>query len=164
MADTHALVAQAWSNLLDGIAAGDMVKDVLARNGLTYNQVRVYLRAHPQVRTEWDDAREASADAFMDEAFSIARQPAADPSHARTLVDLCKWGARIRNPRAYSDKSIVDLNVKTVDLTSIIRDANARLAAQQQGRIIDATPNNSGAESGVAHANLALTAALPDLF
>lgn len=163
--DTRANVAQAWPALLEGIAAGDMVKDVLARAGLTYYQVRHFLRSNPQLRTEWEDAREASADAFMDEAFRIARNPADDPAHARTLVDLCKWGARIRNPRAYSDKSTVDVNVKTVDLTQIIRDANARLIAQQQGRMIDVTPSNSGKLPGLAHAQSAvMAAALPDLF
>ena len=102
-----------------------------------------------------------SADSFMDEALDIARGdliigPVLDASgspkldrrgdpilirgdsaHARTRIDTLKWAARIRNPRLYGDKAQLDVNVKHVDLTRIIQEANARLAQARAPRTLD---------------------------
>jgi hypothetical protein len=55
-------------------------------------------------------------------------------------VDTLKWAARIRNPRLYGDKAQLDVNVRTLDLTRIISDAQARLAASRiiEGHVIRA--------------------------
>ena len=62
-----------------------------------------------------------------------------DAAHARNAIDTLKWAAKVRNPRTYSDKQQLDVNIKTVDLTKIINDANARLAASKAGRVIEGT-------------------------
>ena len=163
--ELRARVAAAFPDMCARLAAGELVKDILKAHGLERKALSTYVLTDPAYRRAWDEAREASADAFMDEAFETARDPyetvidgdgqskrvRRDPQQARLLVDTLKWAARIRNPRTYSDKSTVDLNVRTVDLTAIIRDANARLSAQQQGRIIDATPSNSDTAPVLAH-------------
>lgn len=162
MTDNDKRIAEAWPALLASISAGDMVRDALKAAGITRHEVHGYMKRHPAMRVEWDDAREASADAFMDEALDVARSKTDDASHARTRVDTLKWAARIRNPRAYSDKSSIDVNVKTVDLTAIIRDANARLAAAAQGRVIDGTYNRV-ADGVHAHAQTLLSPELAAL-
>jgi hypothetical protein len=76
--------------------------------------------------------------------------------HARTRIDTLKWAARVRNPRVYSEKQTVDLNVRSVDLTAIIRDANARLAQAREPRLIEQVRDQAtamlpiGAESMLA--------------
>lgn len=157
--ETAARVTQHWPDILGEIAAGELVRDALKRAGVSYGMIRAYIQGDAQRRKEWEDAREESADAFLDEAMGVARgsgdivrddkdaivygkdgQPLIirpDAALARVRVDTLKWAARIRNPRAYSDKAQLDVNVRTVDLTRIISEANARLAGRAP-RILEA--------------------------
>lgn len=132
MADQQSPTALAWQRLLDGIAAGELIKDLMAREGITRSAVRHYIASNPAARAQWDAAREASADAFMDRALdeAMANYEQSAAAHVRTRIDTLKWAARIRNPRLYSDKAQLDVNVRTVDLTRIIEAANARLAGR----------------------------------
>ena len=152
--DQCAKLIAAWPNMCARLAAGDLVRDILKDAGFTREQVSAYKLSSPAVRAQWDEAREASADSFHDEALDEARADVDKElaQHVRTRIDTLKWAARIRNPKMYGDKAQLDVNVRTVDLTRIIQDANARLAAQQQGRIIDVTPSNSGEAHALAHA------------
>lgn len=152
---TRERVRAAWPTVLLELAAGDLVRDVLGRAGIADSVKRAYLDTEPGARKQWDEAREASADAFYDEALAIARKlpassagngaqsgdtrerPALDSNERRLLVDTLKWAARIRNPRLYSDKQTLDVNVRTVDLTRIIQDANARLAQARAPALIE---------------------------
>jgi terminase small subunit-like protein len=144
-----------WSGLLAGLAEGELVKDLLAAANIDKHVLRAHLAASVQARAEWDAARERSADAFMDMALdcAMAETGKEHAPHARTRIDTLKWAARIRNPRLYGDKSTVDLNVRTVDLTRIIGDANARLAAAReigaivQGQVIRPALEAPAAES-----------------
>jgi hypothetical protein len=145
------------------LAAGDLIKDILKRHGVTDEAKRWYLRTAPDARRQWDEAREGSADAYYDEAVQVARAPltagndatpddararSMDSQDRRLLVDTLKWAARIRNPRLYSDKQTLDVNVRTVDLTRIIQDANARLAASRPPALIEHTTGELVPEAG----------------
>ena len=160
--DVRARVLAAFPDMCARLAAGELIKDVLASYGIERTALSRHILADPVARKVWDESRQASADAYFQEAMEVARNRSkdVDPQQARLHVDTLKWAARIRNPALYSDKSTVDVNVRTVDLTQIIRDANARLAAQQAGRIIDATYSSAGIEHGNARAQSALPAAI----
>jgi len=127
--ETNARIARAWPEVLAAIADGAEVGKALTAAGISRDMIRAYWRDVPGSRVQWDQAREQSADAFFDQAHEIANNAGGDPNLARVRLDALKWLARVRNPRVYSDKSQVDVNVRTVDLTRIILDANARLAA-----------------------------------
>lgn len=135
--ETRERIRKAWPDVLAGLAAGELVRDVLARNGISIGEKRAFILGEPGAKEAWDEAREASADAFMDQALETANNPTDDAAHARTRIDTLKWAARIRNPRLYGDKAQLDVNVRTVDLTRIIQDANARLAAAREPRTIE---------------------------
>lgn len=151
--ETRARIAQAWPEILAGLAAGELVRDVLARAGISAGEIRAYRMGDAQARSEWDLAREQSADALFDEAMAIARDPfervpnpenpdkplitRRDAQYARLHVDTLKWAAAKRNPRLYSDKAQLDVNIKTIDLTRVINDANARLAAARRPQLQD---------------------------
>ena len=135
--ETAARMTAAWPAILDALANGRLVREVMREHKISDGMKRAYLAGNAQARIDWDAAREASADAFMDEALATANSPTADAAHARTKIDTLRWAARIRNPRLYGDKAQLDVNVRTVDLTRIIQDANARLAAGRQPQLIE---------------------------
>lgn len=133
-------VRAAWSEILAAIESGSLIRDAHGKLGISRGMVEAFLRLEPARRAEWDAARERSADAFYDEALDVARTPSksqVESSDARTRIDTLKWAARTRNPRLYGDRSAVDLNVRTIDLTRIISDANARLAAHRATSVIE---------------------------
>ena len=137
--DTRARIANAWPEILDALANGELVKDTLAKLGISRDAMRAFKAGNPAACADWDLAREQSADALFEQALAKANDPRIDPAHARVRVDTLKWAARIRNPRLYGDKAQLDVNVRTVDLTRIIQDANARLAAARAPRVLEGT-------------------------
>lgn len=152
-----AQVRAAWPALLAKIEGGANIQKAIESVGLKREWIRAFKKLEPGAQAEWDDAREHSADAFTDEGLDIARNPVKiiapgeegnetgtqpliiriDPAFARVHVDYLKWIAAKRNPRSYSDKAQLDVNVRTVDLTRIISEANARLAGRVP-RVIEA--------------------------
>jgi hypothetical protein len=138
---TRQRIAQAWPEFLARVAAGELIKDVRASLELSEGELRVYRSQVAGAELEWQTARENSADAFAEEAMAVARtsnKTQVEAADARLRVDTLKWAARMRNPKAYSDKQALDVNVRTVDLTRIIQDANARLAASRviEGHVV----------------------------
>lgn len=152
--DTAQRIAAAFPDMCARLASGELITDILKVHGLSRRELSTHVLSVPDMRRAWDNAREESADALYEEAMSVARTPVDKEraQSARLHVDTLKWAARIRNPRLYGDKAQLDVNVRTVDLTSIIRDANARLAAAQAHRVIDVTPNNCGVLPDLARA------------
>jgi hypothetical protein len=129
--ETRARIAAAWPDILADIASGELIRDVLKKNALSLGMVRGYRDSTPGAGDQWNQAKADSADAFFDEAIAIAYNPGVDAASARVKADLFKWLAGKRNPRDYSDKATLDVNVRTVDLTRIITEANARLEASR---------------------------------
>lgn len=142
---TRAEMRQAWPDIIDALAGGAEVRAVLAAHGLTRGKLAAFMATEANARDQWETAKEVSAEEFFDQLIAMANNRAADvePARARAVMDLLKWLAAKRNPRAYSDKAQLDINVKTVDLTRIISEANARLAAGRQGRIIEHMPGDA---------------------
>ena len=138
--ETRARIAAQWPGILAAVADGALVRDALENAGVSRDMLRAFLSGDAQRRVEWDEARERSADAFMDMALDAADNRGLDPAHARVRIDTLKWAARIRNPRLYGDKAQLDVNVRTIDLTRIIEAANQRLAAAQGGRVLEHEP------------------------
>lgn len=135
--ETIARIEANWDTLIDAVAGDGQIQESCKALGLSTDQVRVYRMARPEREREWQMAREQSADAFAEKVVEIANNPGADSGIARVRMDAYRWLASKRNPRVYSDKQTLDVNVKTVDLTRIIQDANARLAAATAGRVIE---------------------------
>ena len=155
---TRARILAAWPAILAELAEGELVRDVRARHGVSADELRAF-RADPAREAEYQKAREDSADSFMDEALQVSKcaprvvldpkgeivrntagEPVVvegDPAVARVRADTLKWAARIRNPRLYGDKQQLDVNVKTIDLTRTIAEANARLAQASRPALRD---------------------------
>ena len=146
--ETRERIASVWESILGGIAEGNEVRAVLAVAGVSRGQVRAYLATVEGAREQWDDARLESGDAFMDEALAATRATHTeyrdsegklhivpiDATLARARADTAKWAARTRNPRVYSEKQQLTLDVRTLSVHAIVRDADARLLAAEQAR------------------------------
>jgi len=158
LAPINERIAAAWPDILQSIADGNRVDLTCQRLGFERNQLWRFWSRHPQRRTEWYDAHKDSADAIIDKAIQAAECADGDAKAARVKVSMYQWLAEKRDPDRFGQRTRADINVKTVDLTAVINDANARLAASKQGRIIDATTSNSGLSSLRAHAVEAITA------
>lgn len=142
--ELSARVAAAWPVLLGAVASGANIGEACESQGVKREHAYAYMLANPEARREWEHARELSADAYADRIASLIAGDMPEPQSARVKLDALRWLAAKRNPRVYSDKQSIDLNVKTVDLTRIIQDANARLAAARQvGRVIEGAPITS---------------------
>ena len=138
--ELKARIAAAWPAICDAVSEGAHVGDTFKRYGFTRGQCAAFQSYSPEGRADWEKAREASADSFFDQAQAIANSPGPDAKIARVKLQALQWLAGKRNPRAYGDRSVVDLNVRSVDLTRIISDANARLAAARviEGQVVPA--------------------------
>lgn len=135
-------LARVWPDFLQRVAAGELIKEICAELGVTRGMYRTWISEGGQERrSEWELAREASADAFADMAIeeALANKTQVEAAHARTRIDTLKWAARIRNPRAYGEKAQLDVNVQHHgSLSHIISQAEARLAARS-ARVIEPT-------------------------
>lgn len=127
---TRMRIAAAYPGLLDALAAGAIMADYYQAARVSADQVRVWRMEDQARELEWQAAREQSADAYADQISEISNNPGFDSGIARVKIDGLKWLASKRNPKTYSDKAQLDVNVRTVDLTRIISEANARLAGR----------------------------------
>lgn len=141
---TREKVREAWPDILSALAEGSPVSKAIEKHGISYYTMTAFLHSEPDARGEWETAKEVSAEVLFDDLLKLttSRFEGIDPTRARATMDSLKWLAAKRNPKVYSDRSQVDVNVKTIDLTKIIQEAHKRLAdgrkALQTGRVIDA--------------------------
>jgi hypothetical protein len=136
--ETYSKIEAAWPDILSAIADGAEIKVELARHGISRDSIRVYRASNPQADREWQVAREHSADHYIGVLLDVANDRTLDPAHARVKADVYKWLVSKYNPRLYGDRTSHDITVKTIDLTRIISDANARLAASRAvGKVIE---------------------------
>lgn len=133
----RAKIRAAWPELLAAIAGLGNVGDACKAAGVHRGALYAYMMEDQAARREWEIAREQSADECAEKVLDIANNPDTDATRARVRMDAYRWLAAKRNPRQYSDKAQLDVNVRTVDLTRIIEAANARLAAAQAPRVIE---------------------------
>lgn len=125
---TREKVRKAWPAILDALAGGSSVSKAIKEHAITYGVISAFIASEPDARTEWETAKEVSAEVLFDDLLELtsSRFESIDPTRARATMDSLKWLAAKRNPRVYSDRSQVDVNVKTIDLTKIIQEAHKR--------------------------------------
>ena len=150
-AEARRKITAAWTDLIGAVASGGNIGAACAAAGVSRGAVYAFMRENPDARSEWELAREESADAYADQISELLVNPMPDAQVARVRMDALRWLAAKRNPRAYSDKAQLDVNVRTVDLTRIIEAANARLAGRAP-RLIerDAQPLAHAADAAIA--------------
>jgi len=129
--ETAARVAIAWPDILAAIALGSTIKAACAPHGLTANELWAFRSASADRRREWNDARTASADSFLEQILETINNRLLDPAHARVRVDALKWAAAKRNPDHYSDRQNLHVT-QSVDLRPALEAAAQRAARIRQ--------------------------------
>ena len=130
----RARVESAWPELLARIAAGAELGDTLKALGLTRDAVRAYRYLVDKAEEQYQLARKESAAAMFEELRILAKTRSRDQVEAadkRAEMDIVRWMIMKLDPKNYSDKAQLDVNVKTMDLTDIVNNAAARLAAHR---------------------------------
>ena len=136
--DRLAMIGRKWQAMLSEIAEGiSTVNQAIKAAGLTRDDVRVYRKLTAGADSAWKEAKEERADSLADEIHATLNNSDLDPAYARVKIDALKWLAAKFYPHFYNDKAQLDINVKTLDLTSIVNAAQARLTAARAERIIE---------------------------
>ena len=165
--EQRALIAQAWPDILQDIRDGERVDLTCNKYGIDRRMLWKHWSTDPVLRAAWYDALKDSADAYFTKAIQAADDADVNPKAARVRANIYQWAAEKRDPDRFGQRTRADINIKTVDLTSIIADANNRLAAARQNRIIDVTPSNTAPLDVHTQETAAITAAIAkaaDLF
>jgi hypothetical protein len=145
----RARVAAAWPDLIERIAAGEEVRHAIAAVGLKRDAVRSYRALEPDADEQWKAARQDYAQSLFDEVMQIARSRSKDQIEAtdkRELLNHLRWSLQKLDPKNYSDKAQLDINVKSMDLTRIIEAANARILARVTPNIAVLAPTRAQAQ------------------
>lgn len=145
----RARVTAAWPELLERVAAGEEVRHAIVAVGLARGAVRSYRALEPGADDEWQQARQDYAQSLFDEVMTLARTKSADQvaaSDKRELLNHMRWTLQKLDPKNYSDKAQLDINVKSMDLTRIIEAANARILARTAPNIAVLAPSRTHAQ------------------
>ncbi len=111
---------------------GESLRTICKSSGMpTFVTVFNWLRAHPEFLEQYARAREAQADAHVEEMLEVARKAVHAKTHEevqgyRLLVDTLKWRASKMKPKSYGDKLTLDGEVSVRQMTD--EQLNARLA------------------------------------
>lgn len=139
-------------DILQAIRDGARVDKTCESYGISTAQLWLFRNRDPELRAAWHDAMKDSADAYVQKAQQVIEDDTVNPKAARVKLSGYQWLAEKRDPDKYGQRTKADINVRTVDLTAIIQDANARLATSRQNQIIDVTPSDPGLGRIRAHA------------
>jgi len=146
-----AIIDAAWPDILEEIAEGGIIKKIAPKYGTSIHRLRAYRAQNPKAAQEWDDAWNASADAFFDRVLQIVEDLEAkgedvqikDAKAAAQQLKALYWLASKRNPRVYGDHKTLDVNMAFADMTTIIQDAarrrdaaRAEIMSERQNRSI----------------------------
>lgn len=161
-AEKQQKIAEHWPAILQAIRDGARIDHTAAAHGLIRADLWAYRHGKPDLVAAWYDAIKDSADSFVDQMVDVMSEADTNAKGARVKASILQWIAEKRDPDRYGQRTRADINVKTVDLTAIIKDANARLAAAKQPqlvqgeRIITADADNARAHTqhAITHATL----------
>jgi hypothetical protein len=120
------------SEICRRMVEGESLRTICKAPGMpTFVTVFNWMRAHPEFLEQYARAREAQADAHVEEMLEVARQAV----HAKTseevqgyrlLVDTLKWRASKMKPKSYGDKVTLEGEVSVRAMSD--EQLNARLA------------------------------------
>lgn len=92
--------------ICERLADGESLRAICRSDGMpAMSMVFRWLQAHPSFREQYTDAREAQADALVEDMLDISDTPSGDAKRDRLRVDTRKWIASKMKPKKYGDRT-----------------------------------------------------------
>ena len=130
------------SDICERLASGRSLRSICAGDDMpSMTTVFKWLGQQPLFAENYTRAREAQADAIVDDILDIADDKALDPNDRRIRIDARKWLAGKMRPKKYSDKLLLgedaenplsknSVEIDVFKLADQMREAK-RIAAEQ---------------------------------
>lgn len=94
-----------FDTICERISAGESLRKICKDKDMpSCTAVNKWLGSNPDLVSQYARAREAQADAFVDEMIGIADDANLDPQDRRVRIDTRKWLAGKLRPKVYGDK------------------------------------------------------------
>jgi len=136
---TVARIEAVWQELLGRVQAGEALRDACPALGIDRTDVWRYRRANKTAAVELHAAMEDGADSLVDDLDATIISTA-DPRVARVRAEFIWRRAAARNPDRYADRQRVDVRAVSLDLSTIINEAQRRLAVREAMRTVQHVP------------------------
>jgi hypothetical protein len=107
------------------VASGESIRRVLDKHNINQYDFYEYLAENPSQQALYDKAQIYKAHGLVDDTIDIADNEI-DHVRARNKIATRQWFAAKIYPSRYSDR--IDINLKTIDITQTLLDAQARVA------------------------------------
>lgn len=134
----RAQIAPHWEAILEAVASNQktVYKAGIDIAGASISSIQRYARCVPGAREQLDAALADGCELMMASLDEMI-QSEPDARRARVRADFQLKLAQSRDPKRWADRMRHDITVKTLDLTRIIADANARLTSSRAPALID---------------------------
>lgn len=97
--------------ICERIAAGEFLAHICESPDMpSQTTFRRWKNTSEELRATYARAREDRIDAWADDLIAIADDPTTDHNHRRLRIDARKWVMAKHDPRAYGDKSALELS------------------------------------------------------
>lgn len=94
--------------ICERIALGNSLRSICRGDDMpSMATVFKWLTQQPSFAEQYTHAREAQADAIVDDILDIADDKSLDPNDRRIRIDSRKWLAGKMRPKKYSDKTLI---------------------------------------------------------
>lgn len=94
--------------ICERIALGNSLRSICREDDMpAMSTVFKWLSQQPSFAEQYTHAREAQADAIVDDILDIADDKSLDPNDRRIRIDSRKWLAGKMRPKKYSDKTLI---------------------------------------------------------
>jgi len=138
-----------WPVVLREIGNGSSLISAIKKPGYpTYDAFQRHLRAHPDIRRQYDDAIEIRADYLAETLIDISEEPIPENldgpylsawiNQMKIRIETRKWTAAKLRPKAWGDKIDVSVTHTQISITQALEQAEARLLD-----VTDIEPNPS---------------------
>lgn len=95
-------------DICERIALGNSLRSICREDDMpAMSTVFKWLSQQPSFAEQYTHAREAQADAIVDDILDIADDKTLDPNDRRIRIDSRKWLAGKMRPKKYSDKTLI---------------------------------------------------------
>ena len=121
--------------ICDYVAQGVSMKAICEMLRIGHDTPYKWLESDPQFATEYDRAKQISAEFMAEELKDLADDETLDPRSRQIRIETRKWLAGKLKPRKWGDKTIL-----SNDPDSPIGSLALRLDTAINGKIIDITP------------------------